>query len=82
MDSDPLAEWREQTEREIADFETQMRERGFTYSSGDRVELHGEVFEVTELVCQDMPGYWLRDPKSQKLFFPLDLEKYLTLVVH
>ena len=82
MDSDHLAKWLELNERDITDFEARMRERAFTYSPGDRVEFHGEVFEVMELVREDMPGYWLRDPKSEKLFLPLDLEKHLALVVH
>lgn len=48
---------------------------------GDRVELHGEVFEVASFQPEGMPGYWLKRPGEDALFLPLDLEGALRLVV-
>jgi hypothetical protein len=68
-------------EAAIADFEARMREVTPAYERGDRVELHGEVFEVSSYQREGMPGYWLRG-ETEKLFWPMDLESVLRPVVH
>jgi hypothetical protein len=50
-----------------------MREVTPAYQRGDRVELHGEVFEVSSHQREGMPGSWLR-VETEKLFWPMDLE--------
>lgn len=44
---DPISEAARLVEADIADFEARMREVTPAYQRGDRVELHGEEFEVS-----------------------------------
>jgi hypothetical protein len=76
MPLDPIAELARLTEADIAAFEARMRKVIPTYQPGDRVELHGEVFEVVSYQKEGMPGYWLKR-ESEVLFLPVDLERVL-----
>lgn len=80
MRPDPLAELLRLTEADIAQFEAKMRAVPPTYQPGDRVELHGEMFEVTSYQGEGMPGYWLRS--KEEVFLPLDWEGLLRPVLH
>lgn len=82
MQPDALAQWCRRTEEDIADFEARMREMPFSHTLGERVELHGEAFEIADLVQDGMPGYWLRDGESRRLFLPLDMEGLLRGTLH
>jgi hypothetical protein len=68
MPPDPIAESVRLGEADIALFEARMREVIPAYQQGDRVELHGEVFEVSGYQREEMPGYWLRG-ETEKLFW-------------
>ena len=81
MTPDSIFEVVRLAEADIADFEARMRRVTPAYQRGDRVELHGEVFEVSSYQREGMPGYWLRG-ETEKLFWPMDLEGLLRLVVH
>jgi len=81
MTPDPISEAVRLAKAAIADFEVRMREVTPAYQRGDRVELHGEVFEVSGYQREGMPGYWLRG-ETENLFLPLDLEGQLRPVVH
>jgi hypothetical protein len=76
-----IDEWLRLTEADIADFEARMRRVSPAYAVGDRVELHGEVFEVASFQPDGMPGYWLKRPREDARFLPLDLEGALKPVV-
>jgi hypothetical protein len=45
---------------DILAFGARMREVIPAYRPGDRVELHGEKFEVSGYHREGMPGYWLK----------------------
>lgn len=47
------------------------------YRPGDRVELHGEEFEVSSYQREGMPGYWLLKGSREELFWAVDLERVL-----
>ena len=49
-----------------------MREVIPAYQPGDRVEFHGDVFEVCSYHREGMPGYWLKGSREE-LFLPVDL---------
>lgn len=54
---DPVAEVVRLAEADILAFEARMLEVIPAYHSGDRVELHGEEFEVSSYQREGMPGY-------------------------
>ena len=78
---DPIAEAVRLAEAAIANFEARMREVTPAYQRGDRVELLGDLFEVSRYQREGMPGYWLRG-EPEKLFLPTDLEFLLRPVVN
>jgi hypothetical protein len=53
-----------------------MREATPAYQPGDRVELHGEVFEVSSYQREGMPSYWLRGG-AEEIFIPVDWVHHL-----
>ena len=63
---DPIAEAVRLPEADILAFEARMREVIPAYQSGDRVELHGDEFEVSSYQREGMPGYWLRGTKESR----------------
>jgi hypothetical protein len=81
MPFDAIAELLDRAEADIADFEARMREITPAYDVGDRVELYGEVFEVSDVQREDMAGYWLRRLGKDAIFLPVDLEGVLQPVV-
>src|SRR5215212_3744369 len=56
MTPDPISEVVRLAEADIAVFEARMREVTPVYQRGDRVELHGEGFEVSSHQREGMPG--------------------------
>lgn len=76
MHPDPIAESIRLAEAAIAAFETRMREVIPAYRQGDRVDLHGEEFEVSSYQREGMPVYWLKGNREE-LFWPVDLERVL-----
>lgn len=81
MTEPAVAELVRLAEAEIAAFEVRMRMVVPLYEVGDRLELHGEVFEVAGFEREGMPGYWLKRPGEDVLFLPMDLERVLQPVV-
>ncbi len=79
---DQLAELLREAEARIADFQARWREVPPAYQPGDRVEVDGEVFEVTAYQREGMPGYSLRGEREKARFFPIDWESRLQPVVH
>ena len=79
MRHDPLAELLRLTEADIAQFEAKLRAVHPTYHPGQKVELHGDMFEVISYQGEGMPGYWLRS--KEEVFLPLDWEGLLRPVV-
>jgi len=73
---DPIAESIRLVEADILAFEARMREVIPAYRPGDRVDLHGEEFEVSSYQREGMPGYWLKGSREE-LFWPVDLERVL-----
>lgn len=73
---DPVAEAVRLAEADIIAFEARMREVIPAYHPADRVELHGEEFEVFSYQREGMLGYWLKGSKEE-LFLPVDLEGVL-----
>lgn len=56
MNSNLIVEMVRLTEADIETFEARMREVPPTFQPGDRVELHGEEFEVASFHQEGMPG--------------------------
>lgn len=82
MPSDPITELARATEEDIATFEAKMRRVTPSYRIGEHVEFLGKIFQVESFEADGMPGYWLRRPGRDALFFPLDLEGALQPNVH
>ena len=80
MHPDPITKAVHLAEADILAFEVRMREVIPAYRPGDRVDLHGEEFEVSSYQREGMPGYWLKGSKEE-LFLPVDLEGVLRPVL-
>jgi hypothetical protein len=78
----PMEEWHRLNEQALLDFDARMQQVIPTYEPGDRVKLHGDVFEIHRYQRGDgMTGYWLRRGKAE-VFISIVSEALLQPVVH
>jgi len=80
--AEAIAELLRLTEVDLAAFDARMQLVPPPYLPGDRVEFHGEVFEVPRYHRGDgLTGYWLLR-KKEETFIPIEWEHVLRPIVH